>query len=87
VDDLTLRGDGVAVLDVRVVLQTDHGVVAVRGCGVGTLLGEGDDAGIGLTLLTAPALAWLNRVLAVALTRSNRAASQLRFRVYTVEED
>lgn len=88
VDYLTIRGDGVARLDVRALLHTDDGPVAVRGGGIGTPLSGGEVAGrLALTFQTPAAdLAWLNRVLAVAVTRSNRAAGELSFAVFTVEE-
>lgn len=88
VDYLTIRTDGVARLDVRALLETDSGVVAVRGRGIGNPLPGGEVAGrLALTFQTAAGdLAWLNRVLAVAVTRSNRAAGELSFIVSTVED-
>lgn len=89
-DYLTLRADGVASLDVRAVLHADNGMVAVRGSGVGIPLSGGEVAGrLALTFQTAagelPGSTASSR-LALALTRSNRAAGELSFTIFTVEE-
>jgi hypothetical protein len=88
VDYLTVRPDGVSLLDVHATLRSPDGdVVAVRASGVGAPTPDGSRGRLACTFQTASdKLGWMNAVLAVAATTSNRRTGELRLAAYTLEE-